>query len=156
MDVTSHVTSFNQLECFISVWNSYALIKFVLRHQLHLQLCFFWFIPKVFELKLELFRLVLLEKTFLWKVFLENEMSLGMSPVWPDWAIYFTLGNFLKPLARINLPKSPTFLRNFCKCVKIYHFSSENHFWATFKDIWQFLLVTLDVSHASYSPNFSL
>ena len=32
---------------------------------------------------------------------------------------------FLKPLAAINLPKSPTFLGNFCKGVKIYHFSSE-------------------------------
>ena len=30
--------------------------------------------------------------------------------VWPDWAIYWTLGNFLKPLATINLPKSPIFL----------------------------------------------
>ena len=45
--------------------------------------------------------------------------------VWPDWAIYWTLGNFLKPLATINLPKSPTFSGNFCKGVKIYHFSSE-------------------------------
>ena len=46
-------------------------------------------------------------------------------PVWPDWAIYWTLGNFLKPLATINLPKSPTFLSSFCEGVKIYHFSSE-------------------------------
>ena len=29
--------------------------------------------------------------------------------VWPDWAIFWTLGKFLKPLATINLPKSPTF-----------------------------------------------
>ena len=35
------------------------------------------------------------------------------------------LGNFSKPLARINLPKSPTFLDNFFKVVKIFHFSSE-------------------------------
>ena len=35
------------------------------------------------------------------------------------------LGNFLKPLAPINLPKSSTFLGNFCKVVKIYHFSRE-------------------------------
>ena len=28
----------------------------------------------------------------------------------------------------INLPKSPTFLGNFCKGVKIYDFSSENMF----------------------------
>ena len=52
--------------------------------------------------------------------------------VWPDLAIYWTLGNFLKPLATINFPKSPTFLGNFCKWVKIYHF------WATFIDIWWF------------------
>ena len=32
---------------------------------------------------------------------------------------------FKAPLAAINLPKSPTFLGNFCKGVKIYHFSSE-------------------------------
>ena len=32
-------------------------------------------------------------------------------------------GNFLKPLAIINLPKSPTFLGNFCKGVKMYNFS---------------------------------
>ena len=34
-------------------------------------------------------------------------------------------GQLLKPLATINLPKSPTFLGNFCKVVKIYHISSE-------------------------------
>ena len=33
-------------------------------------------------------------------------------------------GPFLKALATKNLPKSPTFLGNFCKGVKIYHFSS--------------------------------
>ena len=33
--------------------------------------------------------------------------------------------NFLKPLATINLPKSPTFLGKFCKGVKIYKFSSD-------------------------------
>ena len=36
-----------------------------------------------------------------------------------------SLGKFLKPLATINLPKSLTFLCNFSKVVKIYHFSSE-------------------------------
>ena len=44
----------------------------------------------------------------------------GTEAVWPDWAIYWTLGNFLKPLATINLPKFPTFLGNFCKGVKIF------------------------------------
>ena len=45
--------------------------------------------------------------------------------MWPDWAIYWTLGNFLRPLAAINLPKSSTFLGNFCKGVKIIHFTCE-------------------------------
>ena len=39
--------------------------------------------------------------------------------------IFSTLDKFLKPLATINLPKSPTILGNFCKGVKIYHFSIE-------------------------------
>ena len=38
---------------------------------------------------------------------------------------FLTLGNFIKPLAAINLSKSPTFLGKFCKGVKIFHFSSE-------------------------------
>ena len=33
--------------------------------------------------------------------------------VWPDVAIFWTLGNFLKPLATIYLPKSPNILRQF-------------------------------------------
>ena len=41
------------------------------------------------------------------------------------WAIYWTLGNFLKPLTTINLPKSPTFLGNFCKGDKINLFAGE-------------------------------
>ena len=42
--------------------------------------------------------------------------------VWPDLAIFCTLGDFLKPLATIILLKSPIVLGNFCKGVKIYHF----------------------------------
>ena len=49
----------------------------------------------------------------------------NLPAVWPDWAIYCTLGNFFKPFATINLPKSPTFLGNFCKGVIIYHFTTE-------------------------------
>ena len=47
-------------------------------------------------------------------------------------------GQLLKPLAVINLPKSPKFLGNFCKGVKIYHFSSEIIFGQLFKYIWWF------------------
>ena len=35
------------------------------------------------------------------------------------------LGAFLKPVAKIILPKSPTLLDNFCKGVEIFHFYSE-------------------------------
>ena len=34
-------------------------------------------------------------------------------------------GQVFKPLTTINLPKSPTFLGNFCIGAKIFHFSSE-------------------------------
>ena len=34
-------------------------------------------------------------------------------------------GQIFKALATINLPKSTTFLSNFCKGVKIFNFSSE-------------------------------
>ena len=54
-----------------------------------------------------------------------NYSMTELRPVWPDWSIYWTLGNFLKPLATTNLPKSPTFLGIFWKGVKFYHFSSE-------------------------------
>ena len=41
-----------------------------------------------------------------------------LQAVWPEMAIYLTLGNFLKPSATINLPKSPTFLGNLVKVLK--------------------------------------
>ena len=46
-------------------------------------------------------------------------------PVWPELAIFCTLGNFLKPFATMNLPKSTTFLGNLSKGAKIIHFSNE-------------------------------
>ena len=38
---------------------------------------------------------------------------------------FFNFGQILRPLATINLPKSATSLGNFCKGVKIIHFSCE-------------------------------
>ena len=35
---------------------------------------------------------------------------------------FLNMGNFLKPLVTINLPKFLSFLGNFCKGVKNYHF----------------------------------
>ena len=77
---------------------------------------------------------------------LENECSLPS--VWPGWAIYCTLGNFLNPLATIILPKLPTFLSNFWKGVKSFDFSCEiifGQFLLTFGD---YLLVTLNLQCA--------
>ena len=37
--------------------------------------------------------------------------------VWPDWAIFWTLVSFSKPLAPFKLTKFPTVLWNFCKGV---------------------------------------
>ena len=53
------------------------------------------------------------------------QMFRQIYPVWPDWVIYCTLGNFSKHVATINLPKLLSLLSNFCKGIKIFHFSSE-------------------------------
>ena len=43
-------------------------------------------------------------------IVVSNSWNLSsMEAVWPDWAIYWTLGNFLKPLGTINLSKSLRF-----------------------------------------------
>ena len=52
-------------------------------------------------------------------------------------------GQFLRPLATINLTKTPTFLGNFCKGVEIIHFSSEIIFGQLLKTFGDFVLVTL-------------
>ena len=58
--------------------------------------------------------------------------------VWPDRAIYWILGNFLKPLATIKVPKSSTFLGNLGSA---FLFQNQAIFffpWARFK--WLFAL----------------
>ena len=64
----------------------------------------------------------------------------------PDWAIYWTLGSFSKPLETIILSKSPIFLGNFCKDVKIFNFSSEIIFGQLLYTFGDFLLVTLGMT----------
>ena len=61
------------------------------------------------------------------------------------------LGNYLKPLATINLPNSPTFLGNFCKGVKIYHCSSEIIFGQHSQIFGYFFQVTLNTSHFAWT-----
>ena len=56
------------------------------------------------------------------------------------------LGQLLKPLATINLPKSPTFLGNFCESVKIYHFSNEIIVGQLLQTFGNFFLVTLVIN----------
>ena len=57
--------------------------------------------------------------------------------------IYWTLGNFLKPLTTIHLPKSRTVLGNFCEGVKIYHISSKIILGQLLLTFGYFFLVTL-------------
>ena len=52
---------------------------------------------------------------------------------------FLHFGNFFKPLATINLPKSLTSLDNFCTGIKMYHFSSNIIFGQLLTDIWRFL-----------------
>ena len=56
---------------------------------------------------------------------------------------FCTLGDFLKRLATINLPKSPTFVGIIFKGLKIYHFSGEIIFGQLLLTIGDFFLVTL-------------
>ena len=62
-------------------------------------------------------------------------------------------GHLLKPLATINLPKSPTILGNFCKGVKISYFSCEIIFGQLLKTFGNFYMVTLMNSHSMLVPN---
>ena len=77
-------------------------------------------------------------KTYVW----------GSCPVWPDLAIYWTLGNFSKPVARFILPKLPTFLGNVCKGVKIFHFPVKSFLCNFYKH-----LATVYWSHCSCPKN---
>ena len=56
---------------------------------------------------------------------------------------FLHFGQLLRPLATINLPKSLTFLGNFCKGVKIIHFSCEIIFGQLLYTFGDFYLVTL-------------
>ena len=56
----------------------------------------------------------------------------------------------------MNLPKSPTFLGNFCKGVKICHISSEIIFGQLLLTFCDFFLVTLVVSLCYYSSDVIL
>ena len=93
----------------------------------------------------------------MWLV-LANQTALLQSravPVWPDSAIFWTLGNFLKPLAKINLAQSSPFLGNYCKGVEIIHFSGETIFGQlllTFGDFYLVILPTRYIKPWTISP----
>ena len=61
-------------------------------------------------------------------------------------------GQLLKPLATINLPKSLTFLGNFCKVAKIFNFSCAIIFGQLLQTFGDFFLVTLYVSMNGLPP----
>ena len=77
--------------------------------------------------------------------------ELELEAVCQDLAIFCTLGHFLKNLATINLPKSTTFLGNFCKGVKIYHICSEIIFGQVLQTFGDFFLVTQPMLYSTYS-----
>ena len=79
---------------------------------------------------------------FVPKTFLKERKRL-LQTVWPDWAIYWTLGPFLKPLATINLPKSHTFLGNFVKVSKSFIFLVKLFLGKFYRHLAIFFLVTL-------------
>ena len=54
-----------------------------------------------------------MKEQFVKKHLVGGSMKWVKATVWPDWAIYYTLGNFSKPMARIILPKLPTYFRQF-------------------------------------------
>ena len=64
--------------------------------------------------------------------------------MWPDWAIYCTLGSLSK---HIFCPNCPHFLAIFVKMSKSFIFYW-NHFWATFIDIWQLFTGHTACEHA--------
>ena len=66
--------------------------------------------------------------------------------MWPYWAIFCTLGNYSKLVATIILTKLPIF-GNFCKGVKVIHFSSEIIFGQLFRHLTIFLPATLYITH---------
>ena len=72
--------------------------------------------------------------------------------MWPDWAIFCTLGNNSKPVATIILTKLPTLLVNFCKGAKIIHFCSEIILGQLLWTFGNFYLVTLSITNGSHLP----
>ena len=64
-----------------------------------------------------------------WRTLLKDNFLVTLLPrylaVWPDWEIYWALGNFSKPVGTISLHKSTTLLGTFCKGVKNFNFSCE-------------------------------
>ena len=96
-----------------------------------------------------------------WPIFAKSGHTFGhtrhikVSRTWHRFSVtrlgdFCTLGNFFKPLATISLPKSLTFLGNFCKGVNIYHFSSEIIFGQLLQTFGNFLLITLTSTNSAY------
>ena len=77
-----------------------------------------------------------------YKVILLKRFTYGALTVRQDWAIYWTLGNFLKPLATLNFAQISHILRQYLKNVKINHFSCEIIFGQLLLTFGDFVLVT--------------
>ena len=115
------------------------------KYQCMADLLFYWFRFSSFAL-IEFnkrFTFLVKSKPVKQEVSRTEELPVTKWAVWPDWAILLDFGQLFKAFATINLPKSPTFLGNFCKGVKIYHFSSEIIFRQLLPTFGDFFLVTL-------------
>ena len=81
----------------------------------------------------------------------EREREMGVaeweswrSAVWPNWAIFCTLGNHSKAVATIILPKLPALLALFVKVSKSFLFLVKSFLGNFYRQIFDFYLVTLE------------
>ena len=74
------------------------------------------------------------------------EILSGMPAVWSDWAIYWTLVNFSRPVATIIFAQISHILRQFCKDIKIFNFYGEIIFGQIIQTFSNCLLVSQKAS----------
>ena len=72
----------------------------------------------------------------------------ALAPVWPDWAIYCTLGQIFKAGGKNYFAQIAHIFDNFCKVVKIFNLSSAIIFGQLLQTFGDFLLVTLTNTNA--------
>ena len=84
----------------------------------------------------------ILSKISLWHRLLIVAIYVGqaLQTVWPDLAIYYTLGNFSKPGQQVFCQNGQHIFGNFCKGVKIIYFTREILFGQLLQTFGDFLI----------------